>query len=71
MTRRRSRDDQLETHALKVHFKGEMILILGLKAQIGIHKTERNMCKGKEVLEKIKWHGEEKHVFGHRNHRKA
>ena len=71
MTRRRGRDDQLGMRALKVHFEEEMILMSGLKVQIGIHETQRNMCKGNKVLEKIKWHGEEKHVFGYRNHRKA
>lgn len=45
-------------HGWKVHSKEETILMLGLKyKQMGIHEMEGKMCKGNDILQKVKWHG--------------
>lgn len=31
---------------------------------MGIHEMEGKMCKGNDILQKVKWHGEEKNKSG-------
>ena len=53
-------------HGWAVHFKEETILMLGLK-QLEVLEIEGNMYKGNKGLQKTRWHGQEKKVFGEEN----